>query len=541
GYAASLDVRDGIPEFGFTTSLQGLGLDLPAPLGKAAAEALPVRFDRRIVARETRTGTSPPPLHDRVELELGGVAAARYLRDVSGPEPRVLSGGIGVGLEAGESLPDPERGVLANLRLGRFDVDAWQGLFDEATRAASPAPAAGGGSASVAAPPAGGADLQGYLPTTVALRAQSLSVAGRQLHDLVLGGSREGAVWRANVDANELNGYVEYRAASGSGDGRVYARLARLRIEGSGASQVESLLDEQPETLPALDVVIDDFELLGKRLGRAEILAVNRGGASREWRLDKLAFTNRDATFQARGSWTAVPGTRAPGGTRAGRRMAMDFGLDIGDAGALLGRFGMDDVLRRGTGRMEGRIAWQGSPLSLDYPSLDGQLNIDLERGQFLKADPGLAKLLSVLSLQSLPRRLTLDFRDVFSQGFAFDFIRGDAAIDAGIARSNNLQMKGVNAAVLMDGSADIAQETQALRVVIVPEIDAGTAALVATAINPAVGIATFLAQMVLRRPLIAAATQEFQVDGAWDEPRITKVPRRLLAPAAESSRETPP
>ncbi|MFS2167563.1 AsmA-like C-terminal region-containing protein, partial [Variovorax sp. Varisp62] len=181
-----------------------------------------------------------------------------------------------------------------------------------------------------------------------------------------------------------------------------------------------------------------------------------------------------------------------------------------------------------GRGRIEGDVNWRGSPFSLDYPSLGGQLQVDVEQGQFLKADPGLAKLLGVLSLQALPRRLTLDFRDVFSQGFAFDFIRGDAKINKGIASTNNLQMKGVNAAALMDGSADIVRETQNLRVVVVPEINAGTAALVATAINPAIGLGTFLAQWVLSKPLAAAATQEFHIEGTWADPKIAKVPRTL-------------
>ena len=104
------------------------------------------------------------------------------------------------------------------------------------------------------------------------------------------------------------------------------------------------------------------------------------------------------------------------------------------------------------------------------------------------------------------------------------------------MASTNNLQMKGVNAAVLMDGSADIARETQDLRVVVVPEINAGTAALVATAINPAIGLGTFLAQMVLSKPLIAAATQEFHIDGTWADPKITKVPRRPAAGAARAA-----
>ena len=129
-----------------------------------------------------------------------------------------------------------------------------------------------------------------------------------------------------------------------------------------------------------------------------------------------------------------------------------------------------------------------------------------------------------MLSLQSLPRRLALDFRDVFSEGFAFDFIRGDATIVQGVATTNNLQMKGVNAAVLMDGRADIAKETQDLRVIVVPEINAGTASLIASAINPAIGLGSFLAQMFLRRPLIQAATQEFHIDGTWADPRVTKV-----------------
>jgi uncharacterized protein YhdP len=175
---------------------------------------------------------------------------------------------------------------------------------------------------------------------------------------------------------------------------------------------------------------------------------------------------------------------------------------------------------------MEGQVAWIGSPLAFDYPSLTGNFHIDVTGGQFLKADPGLAKLLGVLSLQALPRRLALDFRDVFSQGFAFDFVRGDITIQQGIAATNNLQMKGVNAAVLMEGKADIARETQELRVVVVPEINAGTASLAAVAINPAIGLGTFLAQMFLREPLARAATQQFQIDGTWADPRITKLGR---------------
>ncbi|VTU38156.1 YhdP family protein [Variovorax sp. RA8] len=521
-YTATFSMRDGASEFSLASSLQGLGLQLPAPLAKPPEDPMPLAIEKKIVQRETRAGATPL-LQDRLSVELARVGSASYVRDISGSEARVLRGGIGIGLSAGESAAPPERGVLANIQLARVDVPAWQALFGDTT--GKPAEATEGGD-----------DASAYLPTILALRAQELAIGGRTLHNVVLGGTREGTLWHANIDATELSGYAEYRSAQA---GRLYARLARLKIAPSTANAVESLLDEQPSTLPALDIVVDDFELLGRRLGRAEIDAVNRGGAGREWRLNKLAFTTPEASFTAQGAWAAAPAGTGARGRGEPRRTTMDFKLDIADAGGLLGRFGMKDVIRAGRGRLEGQVHWSGSPFALDYPSLGGQLKIDVESGQFLKAEPGIAKLLGVLSLQALPRRLTLDFRDVFSQGFSFDFLRGDARINQGVASTNNLQMKGVNAAVLMDGSADIARETQSLRVVVVPEINAGTAALVATAINPAIGLGTFLAQMVLSRPLIAAATQEFQIDGTWADPKITKIPRRLL-PAAQGAPAAP-
>ncbi len=320
--------------------------------------------------------------------------------------------------------------------------------------------------------------------------------------------------------------------------------MSRLALEPAAARDVEELLEQQPASIPALDIVVDDFELRGKRLGRVEVEAVNRDAAgataeagAREWQLRKLGLTVPEATFMATGSWEApASGPSVPKRRDVERRrMAMNFRLDIADSGALLSRLGMKDVIRRGKGKIEGQVGWLGSPLSMDFPSLDGQFNLNVEAGQFLKADPGIAKLFGVLSLQALPRRLSLDFRDVFSEGFTFDFVRGDVQIARGIASTSNLQMKGVNAVVLMEGSADIARETQDIRVVVVPEIDGLTASLVATAINPALGLGTVLAQLVLRRPLAQAASQEFRVDGTWTDPRVVKVPRiAAQAPARQ-------
>ncbi|MDH4417400.1 MAG: YhdP family protein [Acidovorax sp.] len=550
-YTLALAFRRGVPELQVSTTLQGLALALPPPLGKPTDSSRPLRFEIQ-VARESLTGlavngngNNAPPLRDQITLDLGALGSATYLRDLSGPQPRVLRGAIGLGLSGGEAAPLPAQGVAANISLGKVDVDAWEDVLTQATTAepfARTAPAA------TAAPgPSGAAMAQDYLPTTLALRARELTLQGRTLHNVVAGALRDGTTWRANLDATELNGYLEYRqpGAPDNSSGRLFARLSRVNMPQSEVTQVESLLDEQPGTLPALDIVVDDFELRGKRLGRVEVEAQNRGGegAQREWRLAKFNITAPEASLTANGNW-AVLNAAGAAPRAAERRTVLNFKLDIRDSGELLGRMGMANVVRRGKGRMEGQVAWIGAPFSPDYRSMTGQINLNIESGQFLKADPGLAKLLGVLSLQSLPRRLTLDFRDVFSEGFAFDFVRGDVRIEQGVATTNNLQMKGVNAAVLMEGHANIDHETQDLRVVVVPEINAMTASLVATAINPVIGLGSFLAQVFLRGPLIEAATQEFRVDGTWADPRVVRVARRgrEASPATDATpRSSPP
>ena len=515
-YSAVLGLRSGVPELQLSSSLQGMALDLPAPLRKAADSVLPLQFDNTLMPGSTApmAATGTTPLLDQVRLKLGSLVSVMYVRDVSGTSPRVQRGAITLGVADADPPPLPATGVSAQVDLSALDVDAWRNVVGKAV-AASP-------QVSLAS-----VDNSGYLPASLALRVQELKAAGRTLHDVVLGSTRSGTTWRANATARELEGYLEYRQASQAGAGGVFARLARLRIPASATTDVESLLDTQPGSMPALDVVVDALELGGHKLGRVEVDAVNRmgTGGSREWLLNKLAIRLPEAEMHATGKWAVHGPARA--GAEAASRTSLDFTMDIADSGDLLKRFGMPDVVQRGKGQMQGMLGWDGSPLALHYPSMTGQLNVNIASGQFLKADPGLAKLLGVLSLQALPRRLSLDFRDVFSEGFAFDFVRGDVTMAHGIASTNNMQMRGVNAAVLMEGSANVDKETQALRVVVVPELNTGTASLVAAVINPAIGLGTFLAQAFLRGPLIEAATREFQVDGSWAEPRITRITGR--------------
>ena len=552
-YRALVSLHHGQTEWQLTSNLSGMAIDLPAPLKKAA--------DASLMLRMGSTWQTEPRGAEWLRLELGALQASVVLdASLSGPA-RVLRSALAYN----SPLPEPLAGGHAVLALQRLDLDAWRTLLASGGKAVAPpvavlVPALALAPAPQAplptgASPAAVATEAGWLPQQVQLKATELLAGGRRLTGVSLDLQRllgpDGDGWRVQGTADQTAGSIEYREPrSADGAGRVKARLSRLSLPPAEADAVPDsvarLLEQAPLSVPALDIEIEDFELRGHKLGRLAVEAVNRATASAEpgepgepgarrprseWRLNRLQLGNPDAQLNATGRWLAGA---------AKRQMALDFTLDVADGGALLQRLGLGAVLKGTKGQLKGALAWDGSPLGLDFPTLGGTLGLALTGGQFLKVDAGAARLLGVLSLQALPRRLLLDFRDVFQEGFAFDNISADLRIARGVAYTDNLRLRGVQAVVLMDGSADIARETQDLQVVVLPELNTASAALAYAAINPAIAVGAFLGQWLLSEPLRQASAREFRVTGPWADPKVERIERRLLDPlpavaAAES------
>ncbi|WP_343587433.1 YhdP family protein [Herbaspirillum sp.] len=504
-YTASVLVRQHQPEVVVESSLAGLGSALPAPLRKSAPESLPLRF-------ELQPAPSSDPLIVREELRvaLGQNIAARYLREkvaARSDDWRVVSGGIAYN----QPLPSPASGVKLALAADSFDMDAWQAFKDEVV-----------GKGAAGQSKLGSAEMTQYLePDAVSARVGEFTLLGKKLNKLALNATHQKNAWQMKLESQQVSGNITWDEPGGSrGPGKVTARLSSLvvpRGKGADAAQADVGASGGADSaqMPALDIRAEQFELAGKKLGSLELDANNMvTEVGREWRINRLVLANEDAQFRAAGNWMSFG---------ASNTTNITYALDINDAGKLLERFGYPGTIRGGKGKLDGDLSWKGLPYALDIASLGGQLHMDVHSGQFLKVDPGAAKLLGVLNLQALPRRLTLDFRDVFSEGFAFDNVVGTAAVNRGIATTDNLKMTGVTASVLMNGSADIASETQDLHVVVIPEINLGTASVVALAVNPVVGVGTLLAQLFLRNPVMKSLTYEYKVTGPWSDPIVVK------------------
>ena len=206
--------------------------------------------------------------------------------------------------------------------------------------------------------------------------------------------------------------------------------------------------------------------------------------------------------------------------------------MDMADVGKTLDRFGYPDTVKAGTGSINGNLSWPDGPQAFNSATLNGDLTLKAEKGQFLKIQSGVGKLLGIISLQNLPRRLVFDFRDVFNSGFSFDKISSDVSINQGVMRSENFLMEGASAIVALRGETNLAKETQNLHVKVTPAVS-DTFSLAAFAGGPAVGLAAFLAQKLLRDPLNKIAAYEYDIGGTWDDPQETKAAAKPAAPAS--------
>jgi uncharacterized protein (TIGR02099 family) len=508
-YQLAMTYRGRIADVAIESDLEGVVLDLPPPLAKGAGDRWPSKLERTSGSAPDAAGR--PVRRDTVSLALGTlVSATGQMRETDG-KLALERAAIGVG-GVGAALPR-EPGVLVAVNVPDVDLDQYRALLPPGAGEGVGEQKQGEEKRGARKPAAAGG-----LPMAVSMRTGALTALGRRFNDVTVRAQLKDDGWQAQVKSREVTGDLAWRS---EGRGSLVARLSRLELPETVPGAGRGRLSE----LPALDIVADSLVNDGRDLGKLALVAVNAG---EEWRIERLLLSAPDGSISADGRWR--PTGAAPELTD------MRFRIATGDAGAYLTRFGFPGAVARGTATLEGRLAWAGPPHDLDYATLAGEIAFKAEKGQFLKIEPGLGKLLGVLSLQSLPRRVTLDFRDVFSAGFAFDTITANARIASGVMTTDNFVMIGPSAAVTMKGHTDIASETQDLHVRVVPDVGSGVAAAAGIALlNPLIGAGTLLAQALLKNPIGQMLAFEYVVTGTWGDPKVTKMA------AAETTAPTAP
>ncbi len=491
------------------SDLQGLGSNLPSPLSKSADEALPLRLEKKIVADG----------QDVIVAQLGKLLRARLVRREENGAMAVRYGTVNFGEEkisASQARRSGKRSSQASLPAAGNAEGASQGRGGIRLSGRLPELSLQGWGDLLGA--AGGAG--GGLPIAGAnLVIDRVSGFGMQIDNLNIDAGKRGEGLLVKLSGSTLNGEVDWQP---HGDGKLTARLQKLvwsGDEGPAISSAEppSKASMPPGSLPALQVSVENLQLGNKQIGRLELVGHPDG---EDWLLRRLNIVNPDGSLTGDGVWRNAA---------AGTQTQASLLLQISDAGKILTRSGYPNTVKGGSGKLAAKLNWDGNPGEFNYATLDGSLRLDTSKGQFLKMEPGIGKLLSILSLQALPKRITLDFTDVFSDGFQFDNINGNAIIENGVIDSQNFRIDGSSAKVTMKGKVDLNSETQDLRVLVLPKLGDSVSLLGAFAAGPVAGIGSLIVNKVLGDPLDKLVSFEYNISGAWSDPQVAKIGQAVV------------
>ena len=247
--------------------------------------------------------------------------------------------------------------------------------------------------------------------------------------------------------------------------------------------------------------------------------------SNNKWFIDLFKFLNPDYALKVTGIWhdeSPKPDTE------------IDFDWKITDLDKTLEEFNLDKLMTGGTGQLNGKLSWPKSPWKFDKEKSSGSVLINIDKGVILEAQPGaMGRLFGLLSLQSLTSRLTLDFSDIFADGFAFYSIDGLAELENSNIHSDNFEIKGPAADIVIEGDVNIKDETRDLVVTITPNVT-DTMSIAALAGGPIVVAAAFVFQKLLNDPLNEVLTDQYRLTGSWTDPQETPIDRDTLKNVGE-------
>ncbi len=519
-FTGRIAARTGGVDVSVESTLEGVSSALPFPLSKSAGEARRLRLQFRDAGQRserillTMAGNANNGTADMPESRINARFQRRF--DAAGN----ASGFHGGVASVGDAVTDaalPEGLWLAG-SMAQFDFDGWRLAFEKFY----PPPATTAG----AAPAKTESPLTGF-----DFKLGGLTAYGRPFKAMTIKGRHANEDWRMTVDSAEASGDFTWKPGAYSDRGSVRARLQRFvladELPVAGPAPPPNP-NEKLADFPALDIVAEHFTFKDRELGKLELTATPLGA---NWRIDQLKISNGHAQLEMDGLWQRYGDPQNPDGRS---RTAMNLKLETSNLNALFDQFGYGDYMKGGKAQLEGQLSWPGHMHQFQTATLSGHMKMSASDGRFAKIEPGAGKLLGLISLQSLPSRLTLDFRDIFSEGLAFFSIKGDVNIRDGVMTTDNFSIRGPAAHIDTSGEVTLPTERVRLKSKVAPQVGETAAIGAAAILTPVVGAGVYAVSKLLQ----GALSYELSITGTWDNPQVEEIKKNAPPPAPAG---TPP
>jgi uncharacterized protein (TIGR02099 family) len=212
--------------------------------------------------------------------------------------------------------------------------------------------------------------------------------------------------------------------------------------------------------------------------------------------------------------------------------------LSIDDIEAELKAMGYESIIKDSGAKVDLNINWAGGLHDFSLSQLSGKVNARLDDGYLADIDDK-ARIFSVLSLQSLVRKLTLDFRDIFSDGMFYSSIKGDYQLEQGLLTTDKTEMNGTAGDLFMTGHTNLITGELDYNMSYKPDLTSSLPVLawIAT-LNPVTFLAGVAIDQVIKSQVVSELT--FELTGTVDNPDFREVNRKNKNVSVESTIPSP-
>ncbi|MFT7234883.1 MAG: hypothetical protein ACI9QV_000452, partial [Methylophagaceae bacterium] len=349
----------------------------------------------------------------------------------------------------------------------------------------------------------------------ITLNTDKMMVFDQQFSAVKIITHRQNKIWQTNIESPQVIGNIQVpEMITNSNALKVDLDKLMLTLPEKRAKPK----DKKSTLWPAMAIDIDALSLDGKILGGFNLKAHTENKA---WVIDQghLHSSVYQATI-SKGRWTRES---------SGDKTELTVKASSNDFAGLLNKFGYQPAIAAKESKLNITLSWPGDPFSVSMQTLDGSLGVKLKKGKLNEVEPGAAgRVFGLMSVAAIPRRLALDFNDLFGKGLNFQSIRGNFTIADGQADTDNLELKSEVADILIKGPVDLVAQQYDQAVTVTPNVSSALPLAGAVAFGPyglgfgtAILLADKLAGKLFDQNIVNLISYRYSLTGAWKDPQL--------------------
>jgi uncharacterized protein (TIGR02099 family) len=372
------------------------------------------------------------------------------------------------------------------------------------------------------------------MPKRIFIDTEKLSIAGQSFSDVDMIVKRLDDQWTFDVDANELRGNIslfDEWFSKGVVIDAEYIRIAKADTQEQKDTHKTEFekIDIDPKTLPNINFTCKACDIRGINLGRVELEAEpNNDGL----RITQLLINNEFGNLSASGQWYK---------RNQDHYTFVGGDLNSKSFGEFIKQLGFDSGIKDSSADLSFALTWKDSPLDIQFENLDGEIDWELSDGYLTEVSDQGSRLFTLLSLNSLVRKLSLDFRDVFAKGFFYDEMKGSIQITQGKADTRDTRIDGAAGEIEIYGYTDLANKELNYNVSFAPNVTGNLPILVYFfTVSPPSALAALAIDQVLTSTKVISNIN-YSVTGTIEEPILIETGRESTDVDLPARRESLP